>query len=230
VVETAGIGPLPTDDWPFLYLRDRGIPALNVRGIVLVAILSLLILLGFAPVRSIRPNWQMFFLGTGFMLLETKGVVQMALLFGATWFVNSIVFAAILVMILASNLYVLAARPRSLGPYYALLLASILLGARVPLNVFLSLPAGARTLLSCSLTFAPIALAGVIFAASFRDSRQPDVDLGSNIGGVILGALCEFLSLVVGFNGLLFVALAFYALSAVFARGRITWVGSGSAP
>ncbi len=43
----------------------------------------------------------MFFLGAGFMLLETKGVVHLALLFGSTWVVNSIVFFAILVVILA---------------------------------------------------------------------------------------------------------------------------------
>ncbi len=55
----------------------------------------------------------MFFLGAGFMLLETKGVVHMALLFGSTWMVNSIVFFAILTMILLSNLYVLAIRPRA---------------------------------------------------------------------------------------------------------------------
>ena len=52
----------------------------------------------------------MFFLGAGFMLLETKSVVHMALLFGSTWMVNSIVFFAILVMILCSNLFVLAVR------------------------------------------------------------------------------------------------------------------------
>lgn len=187
----------------------------------LVAALSLVILLGFAPVRSIRLNGQMFFLGAGFMLLETKGVVQMALLFGATWFVNSIVFAAILVMILMSNLYVLAARPRSVRPYYALLFASLVMSACVPLDVFLALPDAAKTFVSCALTFAPIAFAGVIFAAAFRDSRQPDVDFGSNIGGVILGGLAEFLSLAIGFSGLLFVALGFYALSAILGKRRI---------
>jgi hypothetical protein len=222
VVETAGTGPLPTDDWPFLYLRDRGIPALNVRGMVLVAALSLLILFLFAPVHSIRPDGQMFFLGAGFMLLETKGVVQMALLFGATWSVNSIVFAAILVMILASNLYVLAVRPRTLRPYYALLFASLVCAACVPLNVFLALPQAAKTVLSASMTFAPIAFAGIIFAASFRDRRRPGIALGSNIGGVILGGLCEFFSLILGFNSLLFFAMGFYALSAIFARGRTT--------
>jgi hypothetical protein len=221
-LETTGIGPLPTDDWPFLYLHSPAIPALNVRGLVIVAALSLLILITFAPVRSIRPNGQMFFLGAGFMLLETKGVVQMALLFGATWLVNSIVFAAILVMILLSNLYVLAVRPRSLRPYYVLLFLSLLLEACVPLSVFLSLPEWLKTFLSCALTFAPIAFAGVIFATSFRESRQPDIDLGSNTGGVILGGVCEFFSLVIGFNALLYVALGFYALSALFARRRTT--------
>ena len=61
---------------------------------------------------ALRPNGQMFFLGAGFMLLETKGVVHMALLFGSTWIVNSIVFFAILTMILLSNFYVLALKPR----------------------------------------------------------------------------------------------------------------------
>ncbi len=49
----------------------------------------------------------MFLLGAGFMLVETKAVVHMALLFGGTWIVNSVVFCAVLVMILAANLFVL---------------------------------------------------------------------------------------------------------------------------
>ena len=49
----------------------------------------------------------MFFLGAGFMLVETKAVVHMALLFGSTWMVNSVVFFAVLVMILLANLFVL---------------------------------------------------------------------------------------------------------------------------
>ena len=71
----------------------------------------------------------MFFLGAGFMLLETKGVVHMALLFGSTWMVNSIVFFAILTMILLSNLYVLAVQPQRLWPYYALLIAALLVNS-----------------------------------------------------------------------------------------------------
>src|SRR5205085_6350960 len=117
---------LPQDNWPQLYLRDKEIPKdPTQKGIITIAILSIIILFAFAPVRTIRPNGQMFFLGAGFMLLETKGVVHMALLFGSTWMVNSIVFFAILSLVLLSNLYVLAVRPRRLGPYYALLLITL---------------------------------------------------------------------------------------------------------
>jgi hypothetical protein len=159
----------------------------------------------------------MFFLGAGFMLLETKGVVHMALLFGSTWMVNSIVFAAILVMALLGNVYVLVKRPRRLGPYYGLLIASLLVNLAVPMTTFLSLPGAARLVVSCLVVFVPVLFAGVVFAASFRASQRPDVDFGSNIGGVILGGLSENLSLVVGFNNLLIVAIVYYGLSALLA-------------
>jgi hypothetical protein len=214
-VATRGIGPLPTDDWPSLYLRKAAIPALNVRGMLIIGGLSLAILLLFAPVRTACPDGQMFFLGAGFMLLETKGVVHMALLFGSTWVVNSIVFFAILVMILLSNLYVLLARPQNLRPYYALLLGSLLVNTFVPMDYFLSLPGASRVIASCATIFIPVFFAGVIFATAFRDSRKPDVAFGSNIAGAILGGLSEYFSVVLGFKHLLFIAVAFYCLSAI---------------
>jgi hypothetical protein len=163
----------------------------------------------------------MFFLGAGFMLLETKGVVHLALLFGSTWVVNSIVFFAILVMILLSNLYVLAVRPRNTHWYYGLLFASLAVNLAVPMSGFLALPGAARVVASCVVIFVPIFFAGVIFATAFRDSPRPDLDLGANIGGVVLGGLSENLSLVVGFNGLLMIACGYYLLSALLApRGR----------
>lgn len=219
-VEPVANNPVPTDDWPFLYLREPEIPVLNLRGIGMIAVLSLAVLFSFAPVRTVRPNGLMFFLGAGFMLLETRAVVHMALLFGSTWVVNSIVFFAILVMILVGNLYVLWFRPRALWPYYGLLIAALLLNAYVPMSAFLALPGAMKTIASCALVFVPVFFAGVIFAAAFRDSRQPDVDFGSNIGGVILGGLSENVSLVVGFNHLLLLAIAYYILSAVLRPRR----------
>jgi spermidine synthase len=227
-VDVSRIGRVPTDDWPFLYLRRPWIPALNLRGIAIVGVLSLAILFLFAPVRRIRPNGQMFFLGAGFMLLETKGVVHMALLFGGTWMVNSIVFAAILIMILLANLYVLGLRPRRLWPHYAMLLAALGLNSLVPMADFLVLPGLSRIVLSCAVVFIPVFFAGVIFATAFRASTQPDVDFGSNIGGIILGGLSESLSLVLGFSHLLWVAIGYYVLSALLVPSRQS-PGCGSA-
>jgi hypothetical protein len=220
VVEVTGAERTPNDDWPFLYLREPSIPTLNLRGIAILGALSLIVLLAFAPVRKVRPSGRMFFLGAGFMLLETKGVVHMALLFGSTWMVNSIVFASIMCMILLSNLYVLAIRPRRLWPYFVLLIAALFVNSEVPMSSFLALPGPAKVIASCSLVYLPVFFAGVIFATVFRDSTQPDVDFGSNIGGIILGGLSEYLSLMLGFNHLLWVAIAFYLLAAMLRPGR----------
>jgi len=209
-----------TDDWPFFYLRERVVPALNVRGAIVVAILSIAILLPFVPDRRVRPDWHMFFMGAGFMLLETKGVVHLALLFGSTWLVNSIVFFAILVMILFSNLWVLAFRPARLWPYYLLLACSLIVAVLVPMNTFLNLPGAARVVVSCAIVFVPVFFAGVIFGTVFRDSPTPDIALGSNIGGAILGGLSENLSLLIGFNNLCLLALLFYAISAISLRRK----------
>ena len=49
-----------------------------------------------------RPYADLFLLGAGFMLLETKSITGFALLFGTTWVVNAIVFAGVLVAVLAA--------------------------------------------------------------------------------------------------------------------------------
>ena len=85
--------------------------------------------------------WQMFFLGAGFMLVETKAVVHMALLFGGTWIVNSVVFFAVLVMILAANLFVSSRGRGALAPYYVGLSSSLVVNVVVPLDAFLGMVA-----------------------------------------------------------------------------------------
>jgi hypothetical protein len=211
---------LPTDDWPFLYLRDPVIPTLNIRGMALMAGLSLGLVFLFTPGRGVRPNWQMFFMGAGFMLIETKSVVHLALLFGSTWMVNSIVVFAILVMILCSNLFVLAVKPARVWPYYLLLALALGVGIVIPMGSFLGLPEWQRVVASCAVVFLPILFAGIVFATAFRDSASPDIDFGSNIAGAVLGGLSEALSLMIGFNSLLILALTFYAASAVLSRRR----------
>ncbi len=109
----------------------------------------------------------------------------------------------------------LALKPRALWPYYLLLTAALLVNAICPMSYFLNLPGAAKVVASCAVVFVPIFFAGVIFATTFAESRNPDVDFGSNIAGVILGGLTENFSLMLGFDHLLLIAVAFYFLSAV---------------
>ncbi len=213
-----------TDDWPFLYLREPMIPRLAVRGILLVAGLSTVLVLLFLP-RSVDESREhplvlvrMFALGAGFMLVETRAVVHMALLFGSTWMVNSVIFFAILVMILLANLLVIWLRPKRVWPYHVGLLATLLLNALVPLDSFLGLPPALRVPLSCGLVFSPILFAGVVFAVSFRETKAPDRAFGANIAGAMVGGLAENASMLLGFQQLVFVATAFYLLSLVRPR------------
>lgn len=213
-----------TDEWPFLYLREPMVPELSLRGAAVMGALALALLLAFhylggRPTGEPVPlawglNLRMLLLGAGFMLIETKAVVHLALLFGSTWMVNAVVFAAVLVMILAANLFVIWFRPRRLLPYYVGLLASLALNIMVPLDALLGMERWLQVVAVGLLVFAPIAFAGVIFAVSFAQTRAPDVALGWNVGGAMLGGLLEYLSMALGFQLLLLVAVGLYALSA----------------
>ena len=227
----AGALRTATDDWPFLYLREPMIPTLSLRGMLIMGGLGLLLIFLFQPreknlaeraecdsrISGVGSalNVQLFFLGAGFMLVETKAVVTMALLFGSTWVVNSVVFLAVLVMILLANLLTLRFRPTRLWPYYAGLLITLGLSAIVPLDFFLGMNRSLQVLGSCLLVFAPILFAGVIFAISFKRSAVPDRAFGLNISGSMLSGLAEYTSILLGFQYVALVAILFYALSAI---------------
>lgn len=150
------------------------------------------------------------------MLVETKAVVHMALLFGSTWMVNTVVFAAVLLMSLMGNLFAGAVNPRRLEPFYLGLLLSLAVGLFVPLEAFLGLDRSVQIAGACLLVFTPIAFAGVVFAASFRRTTQPDRMFGANVAGALVGGLAENASMLLGFQYLLCVAIGFYVLSALF--------------
>ena len=221
---------LATDDWPMLYLREPIIPGLSLRGAAIMGAIALLLLAPFLKRGSSSPVAdstgalvQMFFLGAGFMLVETKAVVHMALLFGGTWIVNSVVIFAVLVMILAANLFVFAAKPVRLGPYYAGLFLSLTTSALVPMEYFLGMDRTVRIAGASALAFVPILFAGVIFAVSFSRVAEADRAFGANIAGAMFGGLAEYSSMVLGFRYLLFVAVVLYAASLIGMLYTETW-------
>jgi spermidine synthase len=223
---------IATDDWPFLYLRKPMIPTMSLRGMTIMGVLALLLIYLFLPRRRKRLNVvgepsstsqadspslnaQLFFLGAGFMLVETKAVVTMALLFGSTWVVNSVVFFAVLMMILLANRWVLSFKPARLWPCYVGLLVTLFLNTAVPLDFFLGMTWSLQVIGSCLLVFAPILFAAVIFAGAFSRTEEPDRALGINIAGAMVGGLAEYSSMFLGFQYVVLVAILFYTLSAI---------------
>jgi hypothetical protein len=156
-----------------------------------------------------------FFLGAGFMLIETKAVVHMALLFGGTWTVNTVVFAAVLVMSLAGNLVAGVLKPKNLAPWYAALFAALALNVAVTPESFLGLGRTMQVIGACTLAFAPVAFAGIVFSTSFGRTQNPDRMFGANVAGALLGGIAENASMVLGFRLLGLVAVVFYFASAL---------------
>lgn len=211
---TPASAPLTSDDWPFFYLRRPMIPMLNIRSMILLGGLGVGMVFLFLPKRGRRQiSSRMFFLGAAFMLLETKAVVHLALLFGSTWLVNSAVFFTVLIMILLSNLYVLRVPNLKLKWHYAGLFLLLAANVLIPLEIFLGGGIAWRYVAPCVLVMMPIFFAGVIFARSFRDVANPDQAFGSNIAGAVVGGFSEAFSMLLGFRYLLLLAAGFYALS-----------------
>ena len=148
--------------------------------------------------------------------MRDHGLQAMALLFGGTWTVNTVVFAGVLLMAVAGNLFAGAVKPKRMGPYYVGLFAALGIGLAVPLDAFLGLAPAVQVVAACAVVFAPILFAGVIFPATFARTRRPDLFVAANVAGALVGGLAENASMLLGFRDLLLVALGFYALSGLF--------------
>ncbi|MET9067123.1 spermidine synthase [Streptosporangium sandarakinum] len=207
----AGTPPPSDDDRPFLYLKDRTIPQIYVVTLILILIVSLLAVRAVAgPYRRMRPYADLFLLGVAFMLLETKSVTGFALLFGTTWVVNAVVFAGVLVAVLAAVEVTRRFPTPPLPVMYGVLLAGLVLAWLVPSSWLLGLPLPLRAVTAVVVAFLPIFAANVVFAKRFADSHDGTTAFGANLLGAMAGGCLEYLALVVGYRGLLIVAGLLY--------------------
>jgi hypothetical protein len=206
----------PTDDYPFPYLETRSIPSFYWHTLVLVLAASLvLIRLGGGRFSSMRSYIDLAFMGAAFLLLETKNVVQFALLFGTTWFVNSLVFAGVLLSVylaVETARHVKLPHPNRL---YPVLLGLLLLSWAVPQSSLLSLPPVLRFVVAVGLAFGPIFVANLVFAQRFRESSSASTAFAANLLGAILGGMIEYVSLITGYRALLIVVAVLYGAAFV---------------
>src|SRR5947209_5265331 len=97
---------IPTDDWPFFYMVERAYPFTYMIALGIILLLSTFFVrrtIGFSdPIdRSYLP---FFFLGSGFMLVETKAITELGLHLGGTWVVVAAALMLVLVMAFLANL------------------------------------------------------------------------------------------------------------------------------
>jgi len=205
--------PVATDDWPYVYHRGHSIPRAYLTISLILFAMTLLMTRGEFAVAKIS-TWNFFFLGAGFLLLETQMVSRLALYFGATWWVNCVALSAILIMLVVANFWVEWQKPERLVLYYAALIVCLIAIYMIP---WTELPFGSwvvGTLLAVAYGF-PIFFAGIIFTESFRRCQDKSGSFGSNIVGAVAGGLAQNVSFVIGLKALLLLAAVFYLLAAL---------------
>jgi predicted membrane-bound spermidine synthase len=265
-----------TDDWPFLYLENRHLPAHYGIALLVVLIVSTVSVLAVGrigvaegsaqgPSSAVGPglppspeasadrhslgdggqsrasprqnpaspsqsaassaastaaqgwSWQYFLLGAGFMLLETKSIIQFALLWGSTWVVASLAIASVLTMALIAN-YVVSRteirRPWLVGGVLIALLAANYL---VPIGRISFDSRAVESIFYAVLVFSPILCAGLLFGSAIKRSTSLARDYGTNLLGAMVGGVGEYLSLLTGFRVLLLLIALCY-IGALFAR------------
>ena len=205
--------PPTTDDWPYVYNRSHTIPRAYFTISLILLAMAVLLTRRKLAVKKLS-TWNFFFLGAGFLLLETQLVSRLALYFGATWWVNCVALSAILLMLVLANFWVQRRKPDRLRLYYVALVASLIAIYVVPWH---QLPFGPRSLgaLLAAAYGLPVFFAGVIFTETFRRCEDKSSSFGSNIVGAVVGGLAQNASFIIGLKALLLLAAIFYLLAAV---------------
>ena len=213
--------PAPaTDNYPFLYLRDQAIPGFYLIALALILGVAIVgVRAAGAPFREMRPYLDLFCMGAAFLLLETKNVVQFALLFGTTWLVNALVFGGILIVVLAaievSRRVLVSSRV-----LYPAVFATLAVAWAVQPDDLLSLALVPRLAAATALAFAPIFCANLLFAQRFKDTASVTVAFGANLLGAMVGGILEYMSLIFGYRALTILIAGLYAAAFLVNTGR----------
>jgi len=223
--------PVTTDDWPYLYQRDKKIPRPYWSISAIIILLSLGLYSRISGNAPRRPSLFFFCMGAGFLLLETQVISRLALFFGTTWQVNGIVISAMLAALLLANVIV-ERSPEPMTPAWnvAALLAGLGLAYWFPFERIGGSPAVAGTV-AVAVFSVPVVFAGMLFSSQFRSADSQSAALAANLLGAVAGGLMENLSLVFGMRALLLIAMGVYAFAGVGLRRRQrSSVGTKAAP
>jgi hypothetical protein len=221
---------IPTDDWPFFYMVERAYPFTYMIALGMILLLSYFFVrktIGFSdPIdRNYLP---FFFLGAGFMLVETKAITELGLHLGGTWLVIAAAIMLVLIMAFLANLIVTRTARRLAGPAYLGLFVSLLVGYGLAIShgQWMFGPPVVQLMLSCFVLTIPLFFAGIIFSSLIGEAKiNISTAFSYNLMGALFGGVMEYNSMYFGFAFLYLLALGFYSLAWVFSRksGTFSW-------
>jgi spermidine synthase len=220
---------VPTDDWPFFYMVERAYPVTYMVALGIILLLSYVFVrktIGFSdPIE--RGYLPFFFLGSGFMLVETKAITELGLHLGGTWFVIAAAILLVLIMAFLANLIVTRTALRLTGPAYLGLFVSLLVGYGLATShgQWVFGPPLVQLALSCLVLTIPLFFAGIIFSSLIDDAEiNISTAFAYNLMGALFGGVMEYNSMYFGFAFLYLLALGFYSLAWFFSRK--SWIFS----
>lgn len=212
---------LSTDDWPYLYLEKAGIPEMY-----LCIILSLAVLFVAVSQTTFKQGkswqWQFFFLGAGFMLLEFQNITKSSLLFGATWLVNVYTITAIMIFILLANYLVYKMKFIKPSHVYALLFASVIAIYILPLDSLQFDNKIIKGIIVCGIFNIPVLFGSILFIHAFHKTTDKSAALASNLFGASLGGMLESAAFITGIRALMLAVALLYLGSYLASRKTLT--------
>ncbi len=221
-IRAAAATDVPTDDWPYLYLNGRTISRFYASMVAFFLLVAVAMMAAGVPEMRSRPwlhfDLEMFLFGAAFLLLETKLVTQMSLVWGATWLTSAVVFASILLMILVATL-IMDRRPIPYAAAAAALVITLLVVYALPVTSLLQDRIALRLATSVLYAGVPVFFAAICFALRFGARRNSSIAFGWNLAGAVVGGLIEILAIVIGLRALTLVVLIAY-LGAFLAERR----------
>ncbi len=206
-----------TDDWPFMYMPTRRYPLSYLAVVGLMGALSVLLARAMRPGRVEWAQAPFALLGAGFMLIETKSITELGLVFGNTWQVIGIVIVGILGMAFVANAVVRTWEIRHVTWPFVLLLLAVAVGwiiARA--GGFPS--TGPGRLGALFIVTLPLFFSGIVFSALLRRSTDISAAMAANLVGAMIGGLLEYNAMYFGFVFLYGVVFALYGLAWLTSR------------
>jgi len=218
-----------TDDWPFFYMPARSYPTSYVLILVVLLGVTALFVRDLVPGAGRSLSWPCFFLGTGFMLIETKGITEAALVFGSTWVVIGAVISGILFMAFLANWVVLKRGAPRPSITYVMLCLAVVAGVVLTSARLGAMPSWLSGVVLTTVLTLPLFFSGIVFSMELRRSVSVAVALSSNLLGAMLGGVLEYNAMYFGFRSLYIFALVAYLLAFVTSRnvGERSGLASG---